>query len=59
MRRDPLGLQAGGSMLEQADVNQCFQICIGNGRHRPWVAGREDGDLFHHRNKQEGQEVSR
>jgi hypothetical protein len=47
--RDPLRLRASGSGPEQAGVNQRLQICIGGGRHRPQVAGRKDGDLFHHR----------
>jgi hypothetical protein len=52
VRRDLLGLRAGGLVPEQAAVNQHFQIYIANGRHRPRVAGRKDGDLFLHRNEQ-------
>jgi hypothetical protein len=52
VRRNPLRLRAGGLVPEQAGINQCFHIRIGNGRHRPRVAGRKDGDLFRHQNKQ-------
>ena len=48
VRRDPLGLRVGGLVPEQVGVNQRLQIRVGNGRHRPRVAGRKDNDLFRH-----------